>query len=970
MAGLCGKYALASPPAGNFKLIFDDEFNGNSLDTNKWSYNYPTSFPNNGHTHNHQAYMEASQDIVSGGRLNLQGINQVDPNAPANYSYGGVSYPLNYTSGAVNTASTFNFGPDPNDSSSEIYVEASMQMPGTEGNWPAFWMLQSGWPPEIDIMEFPYNTTSSDSNVNSAYQYHATWHYGTGSDPLSAGTTVGTSNLTTGFNTYGLLWTHNTLTFYFNGTAEYSTSASVSQATKMYLILDNAIGGWPGTPPANAGFPSNFQTDWVRVWQTHPVYGGVATSSTSVWNVNGGGSFGNYANWTGIIPEFQDQIAQFVPVGNAATAPITWTGPVVMGGMVFGDPNNVTATTTSYTIGNSGGEITIDNSSGTALIHTMSTAQVNQTIASQLELLTNTTFQNDSTSATTVISGSLVGTGNLTKTGVGVLELTGNNDLTGTVNVGSGSTSGGNVNGALMITSTGSLAGVTQVKINDNNTANSILQLDAMNGNVNLPSTTAFSINANTAANGTSIAATQVENVYGNNIINGAWTCNVGGAGYGFQSDQGYLLLFGNFRLSSGSANKTLFLRGAGNGIFYGGIGIAGAASFSIDVLGTGTWSLNGSNVYTGSTTINSGTLEIGGAGGLPSGANVSNGGNFLLAANTTAGTVSDISSGGTAITTVNSNVTFTVARLTQGGLVNNGAVTINNAATIGAVSGAGEITVPSGASLTAGAFTQGALVNNGTTTINGNGVVGPISGSGSLIIGTGSSDNTLQLATNSGLIQLPSLTIATGSSFDLTNNHLIINYGASDPFSTIVGYVQSGYNGGAWNGPGIVSSVAVTPTNGLWYGLGYADGKDGVASGLSSGQIEVMYTLLGDANLDGLVNAADFTILAANFNQPVTGWDQGDFNYDGLVNAADFTDLAANFNQSDSGAAVSAGDVAALDAFAAANGLLADVPEPASIASVGILSVALLIRRRRSDVTGPRLPRGQARERVSPGAA
>jgi hypothetical protein len=112
------------------------------------------------------------------------------------------------------------------------------------------------------------------------------------------------------------------------------------------------------------------------------------------------------------------------------------------------------------------------------------------------------------------------------------------------------------------------------------------------------------------------------------------------------------------------------------------------------------------------------------------------------------------------------------------------------------------------------------------------------------------------------------------------------------------------------------------------------------------------MYTLLGDANLDGLVNAADFTILAANFNQPVTGWDQGDFNYDGLVNAADFTDLAANFNQSVSGADVSGGDVAALDAFAAANGLplptFANVPEPASAVIMAMAGLGMVRRRRR----------------------
>jgi hypothetical protein len=273
----------------------------------------------------------------------------------------------------------------------------------------------------------------------------------------------------------------------------------------------------------------------------------------------------------------------------------------------------------------------------------------------------------------------------------------------------------------------------------------------------------------------------------------------------------------------------------------------------------------------------------------------------------------------------------------------------------LGTVSGSGTTTVDANMVVDVGNFSQaGGLVNNGSTEIDGNGAVGTISGGGALTIGNGSTPNTLQLAHNSGGSSMGSLTISGSSVLDINNNHLIINFAANgfpDPITTIAAYIKSGYNGGNWNGPGIISSVALTNASGLLYGVGYADGSDGVVTTLTSGQVEVMYTLLGDANLDGLVNGSDFNILAANFNQSITGWDQGDFNYDGLVNASDFNALAANFNQGVSGADVSAGDVAALDAFAAANGLslpTSSVPEPASAAMTVMAGLGILRRRRR----------------------
>jgi hypothetical protein len=241
-------------------------------------------------------------------------------------------------------------------------------------------------------------------------------------------------------------------------------------------------------------------------------------------------------------------------------------------------------------------------------------------------------------------------------------------------------------------------------------------------------------------------------------------------------------------------------------------------------------------------------------------------------------------------------------------------------------------------------------------------------SGTGTLTFGTGltasslsinqgavvvASNTTLDSASSASNVTLPSLSINPASYLDITNNHIIINYTTSDPISTIVSYIQSGYNNGNWNGPGIISSTAATNHA---YTVGWADGNDGTGNiaGLSSGEIELKYTLLGDANLDGTVNGSDFSILAANFGKGVTNWDQGNFLFSSSVNGSDFSALAANFGQGDDGAdaTVSQADIDALDAFAIANHLplptIAAVPEPACALLLSAAMTGALLRRRR----------------------
>ncbi len=207
-------------------------------------------------------------------------------------------------------------------------------------------------------------------------------------------------------------------------------------------------------------------------------------------------------------------------------------------------------------------------------------------------------------------------------------------------------------------------------------------------------------------------------------------------------------------------------------------------------------------------------------------------------------------------------------------------------------------------------------------------------------------------------------LTITTGGKLDLNANDMIVRGAGEAGYGTINTEVAQGRGtNGAWTSAGITSSAAalapgkfalgviVNDTNqdpaGALAGVALKSTFDGQT--VSDGDVLVKYTYAGDANLDGVVNATDYTQIDSNFTVhggALKGWFNGDFNYDGTVNGDDYTliDNAFNTQGSISLAASSAGPA---ELIASATEQVA-VPEPASLGLIGVAAGSLLMRRRR----------------------
>ncbi|HUB26650.1 MAG TPA: choice-of-anchor Q domain-containing protein, partial [Tepidisphaeraceae bacterium] len=298
------------------------------------------------------------------------------------------------------------------------------------------------------------------------------------------------------------------------------------------------------------------------------------------------------------------------------------------------------------------------------------------------------------------------------------------------------------------------------------------------------------------------------------------------------------------------------------------------------------------------------GTLALGGAATFTGvGFTVNSGGELQVGSGGQSGSVSGnvLDNGTVAIDRSDSAFSLPTNFTGSGALVVSGPGTITLA---GSNTFTGQTTISAGTLVVgaASALPVGAnVVNNSALDIDAGTAGSPVTaasvaGSGALNI-----QGYLKLSGTGLTSEQSALSIGAGATLDVASNTFLVDYGSSaDPIGTIQSYVASGYDGGKWNGTGIVSSTVASEDasqSKLIYGVGYADAADGVASGISAGQIEIMPTLDGDAKLQGSVTFGDFQLLAQYFGKSV-GWDEGNFTPGATVDFGDFQLLAQNFGK------------------------------------------------------------------------
>jgi hypothetical protein len=160
------------------------------------------------------------------------------------------------------------------------------------------------------------------------------------------------------------------------------------------------------------------------------------------------------------------------------------------------------------------------------------------------------------------------------------------------------------------------------------------------------------------------------------------------------------------------------------------------------------------------------------------------------------------------------------------------------------------------------------------------------------------------------GCVSIAGSAGAWTGTLDIGGNDLIVHNAdsaaASATVTMLTNLAHAGLNLGSgwWNGTGLISSTAAADPmqirgigirmndngfGGAMYGAGSPKGLFALQDVINT-DVLVCSTFLGDADLSGSVDAADYSEVDNGYAMGLSGWSNGDVNYDGTLNAADYS--------------------------------------------------------------------------------
>ena len=236
------------PDVPGWDLAWNDEFDGTSLNTSNW-----TALDRRDSFNNELQYYHPDQVAVSGGNLELTAID-VPRQGKA------------YQSGLVTSNDLFGPG----------RFEARIDLPTTQGMWPAFWLNANHvpWPQggEIDILE---NRGSQPHLTSSAYHWQTNPGPCCGDhqfvyDEYTATEGGQPVNFHNSFHTYTAEWDETSIKYYVDGNLHFTVNEGPDRPifeTPKNIILNLAVGGFfGGNPDGTTDFPQTMLVDYVRYW--------------------------------------------------------------------------------------------------------------------------------------------------------------------------------------------------------------------------------------------------------------------------------------------------------------------------------------------------------------------------------------------------------------------------------------------------------------------------------------------------------------------------------------------------------------------------------------------------------------------------------------------------------------------------------------------------------------------------------